>query len=241
MISCLNSADLKLLAAYDFEQADNSYRATKLLGTKWNENHQWVLVYVDRVDVTCWQLFLSFFNYGKLAYTSVALEEVCQYLSTYNWKEIKKELPEDEQSEMYRAYKTACHVTNRFFLAYPGAGREWFKAISERIEGPFNHYWNPAMEGRFLLAIYRYLMPDAVGLELRFKETHASIRKDQKLTQAEVSQIEVGYRYEHTQEREERSHRDDKNEVIYHEHYHYPTFPYYQVEDTKYPPRRREI
>lgn len=195
-ISRINAQDLTTLSNYNFVENGSNKQNTHLLGLKWErKGWRWKkeLIIVNKMDVTCLSLFLGFFGIGKLKHTSVSLNKISDYLSQYKWEEIKSKTDQNSQQPIYKAFKIFCHIANRQAYHFKF---ELFKRLSEKLEGDFNHYWNPAIEGRFLHALHVYRLPRAVGVALRFKDSKEYVLLYQKLTKQDVANIEVGYQYE---------------------------------------------
>ncbi len=227
MMNQIQLSDLQVLAAYQFNE--NGKKNDQLLGLKWVKHQKkWTqkLIEVSRQDVTCWTLFLSFFGKGQLAYISVSLDKICAYLAHYQWQDIKKEALQHKGTLKHKAFLTVCHLANRQ-LSHRKV--QLFKQISNLASGPFKHYWNLAMNGRFLLEQHRYRLPDAQGLQLRFKGSGIPVHLNQKITFQNLAHIEVGYNYELIKEVETDYDSDGEktSRTIY--YYHYPTYPHYQV------------
>lgn len=216
-------ATLDVLALYSFDQA----AAKDALGLKWvKENGKWrqELILVKSQDMTCLNLFLSLFRIGCLAHTSLSLKNICIYLNKHDCEVLRQ----SSESKSYLVFKTVCQLANRHLMSNQQS--ELFKKVSEPVEGPFNYYWNPAMEGRFLLALQQYYLPQAKKLQLRFKESQKEIEPHRALNKQDLPNIEVGYAYEM------RGRSDDY-------YYYYPKEPYYQTStaDLEYAPRRRVL
>ena len=226
----IKTNDLQVLSQYHFFEIGSNKQNKHLIGLKWiKEGSAWKqeLVEVSKQDVSCWTLFLSQFGIGKLKHISLSLNEICSYLSQYQWKEIKLNISQNPANSNYDAFHTVCHLANRQMQRYQF---QLFKAVSDSIPSDFNHYWNLTIQGRFLLSLQRYRLPDAKGLELRFKDSKSPVLPGQRLTREDVANIEVGYEYE-------KASRGD-----YH-HFHYPDPPYYPTLSriTNLRPLRKEI
>lgn len=242
----IQTTDLQVLSQYNFIENGSNRQNDHLLGLKWiKEVSKWrqELTEVKKQDVTCWSLFLSLFGIGKLKYITLSLDKICSHLSQYQWKEIKSAVSQDPEESDYKAFKTVCHVANRLMLMM--RHRALFKEISEPIQGDFNHYWNPAMNGRFLLSLQRYRLPDAKGVELRFKDSHTPVLQNQMLTKNDMVNIEVGFKYERITETESAYGvgEDGENETTISHFYHYPSPPYYSagIGNNKPLPTRKEL
>jgi len=68
------------------------------------------IVMLSRDDVNGWQLFLRFFNLGKLANTKVYLSEITPYLNEYKWSDVSKYA---KTSSYHRAYLKVCDLANK--------------------------------------------------------------------------------------------------------------------------------
>ncbi len=219
--------DLQLLARYTF--SNQGKKNNQLLGLKWVKGRNgWTqqLIEVNRQDVTCWTLFLSLFNWGKLAHISVSLDKICHYLAQYQWKSMQMNAAQNHQTLKIKAFETVCHLANRQ-LSHRKV--QLFKQVSDFVPSSFNHYWNPAMNGRFLCDLHRYQLPAARGVQLRFKNSKIVPLPHQKFNAKDLQDIEVGYEYETA------SCGDDH-------YYRYPHPPYFQTNLTSNQrPRRREI
>lgn len=207
-----NGEDQAALIEYQFEEAKNA-KNSRLLGVKWiKEDTGWVqrIVIVNRCDATCWRLFLGFLRIGMFAHTSVSINSVGKYLSQYNWNNL---ITTDEHSESFKkAYLTICQVANRTIRS----SSQLFYAVSDRITGDFNHYWNPALTGRFLLGYHQYCLPNAHKMEIRIKDSTSPIYDHTKISKEKISSIEVGYQHEHTR-------------ICDDNHYYFPSPPYYST------------
>lgn len=193
----INKQDLQILSNYKFFENGSNKQNDLMIGLKWiKEGTKWrqELITVKKQDVSCLSLFLSLFGMGKLKHISVSLNKISAYLYQYKWEEIKSDTNQNIEHPLYKAFKTVCHVANRQMQCY----RKFhlFKKVSDNLQGEFNHYWNPIMNGRFLISLQNYYLPYATGIELRFKESQNSVLPDQKLTKEEVANIKVGYKYE---------------------------------------------
>lgn len=74
-------------------------------GTKKSE-----IIMISRDDVNCWQLFLRYFNLGKLAHTRVYLSEITPYLKEYKWSDVSKL---SRSSNYHQAYLKVCDIANK--------------------------------------------------------------------------------------------------------------------------------
>lgn len=227
-MNSISPHDLQVLANYQFIEDAKNRQNSRLLGLEWvKENSTWKqrLVCVERQDISLWTKFLRLFNMGKLKNTYLSLSEINSHLSQYQWKEIKK-MPDGE-----KAFYTVCHIANRQI----GPDSKLFKAVSDPMEGDFKHYWNPAMQGRFLRNLHKYILPTVIDVELRFKDSKKIVLSHQILTKVDVENVEVGYRYE---EGFIIRKKNLKNEFEWITH-HLPSPPYYLVKPVL--PFRREL
>jgi hypothetical protein len=245
-MNAIKRSDLQVLSQYNFIENGSNRQNNHLIGLKWiREGAAWrqELIEVKKQDVSCWSLFLSIFGIGKLKHISLSLDKVCSHLSKYKWKEMKLEVSQNhpEENDYKKAFKTVCHLANRQIQRHRF---QLFKEVSDPIQGDFNHYWNLAMNGRFLLSLQRYRLPDAVSIELRFKDSKTPVLPNQMLTKNDTANIEVGFKYELITEEETDYGIDDDDEettTIY--YYHYPFNPYYSIDigSEKLLPRRKEL
>lgn len=227
--------DLQTLSNDKFVENGENKKNNHLLGLKWiKTGSTWrqELITIKRQDVSCWPLFLSIFGLGELKHTSISLDKMCSHLSKYQWKEITLEISPNPKDNLHEnAFKTVCHLANRQIQRHKF---QLFKEVSHPMQGGFNHYWNPAMNGRFLLSLQRYRLPHAKNVELRFKDSKALVAPNKILNIADMVNIEVGFKYELIAKHE----LDDSTSS-----YYYPLSPYYstQKDKTKQLPRRREL
>lgn len=70
------------------------------------------IVTLSRDEVTCWQLFLRLFGFGKLANKILHLSEVSAYLSRYDWSEARGL----KDSSLRDAYGKVCQLANKALL-----------------------------------------------------------------------------------------------------------------------------
>ena len=242
-MNTVKANDLQVLSHYHFLEEGSNRQNKHLIGLKWTkQGSTWKqeLVELSKQDVSCWSLFLSLFGIGKLKHISLCLNKICSYLSQYQWKEIKLNISQNPANSNYDAFYTVCHLANRHMQRHQF---QLFKAVSDSIQSDFNHYWNHAMQGRYLLSLQRYRLPNANDVELRFKDTKAPVLPGQRLTREDVANIEVGFKYELIIEEEDDDDDDDDDETTLVYYYHYPSTPYYAVDtgSNKLSPRRREI
>ena len=90
----------------------------------------------------------------------------------------------------YQVFKAVCHLANRQ-LNHRQVQVKLFKEVSDVVPSSFNHDWNPAMEGRFLVDLHRYQLPTAEEIQLRFKNSHLLVLQYQKLRKIDLFNIEV--------------------------------------------------
>lgn len=230
MTNEIGSHDLNILSKYHFNEDGKNKSNDQLMGLKWVVNgKEWQreLVLIDRRDATCWNIFLSYaFNIGKLRNTSISLNVIANHLSRYDWQSIKLNYSQSGQDANSKAFVTVCHLANRQMERHRFS---LFVKVSYPIANEYNFYWNPAVNGRFLQSIQRYRLPDAVGLELRFKDTENIVTPYQKVLTDDLPNIEVGYEYEFVTE--EIPCGENETRTIY--HYHFSAPPYYQIETKK--------
>lgn len=191
-----NLDDLQVLSNYHFIEEGSNKKNNALIGLKWIKDPSgWKkqLVTVDKQDVTCWSLFLSVFGIGKLSGITVSLRNICSYLAKFNWQEIKSTDTSKPESSEYKVFNTVCHIANRRILKRQ---LELFYAVSEPVSSEFNHYWNPAMKGRFLFDLQCSHLLYAEQMALRFKDTKLPVESNQGLSKEDVARIEVGYAFE---------------------------------------------
>ena len=192
----INEQDLQILSNYNFVENGSNKQNDLLLGLKWvKEGKKWKqqLITVYKQDVHVCPSFLSLFGIGKLKHVTVSLNDIRIYLLRYNWESIKSDINQNVDHPLSKAFKTVCHVANRE-MRYNDEVR-LFKKVSDKIT-IFEHYWNPVMNGRILRRWQNYQLPNAVGVELRFKDSKKYVSVFQKLTKEDVANIEVGYKYE---------------------------------------------
>lgn len=245
-MNTIKQNDLRILSQYNFIENGSNKQNDRLLGLRWiKEGDAWKqeLTIVSRQDVTCWSLFLSLFGLGKLKYIDISLDTICRRLYQYSWNQIKLDLSQAPENDEYKAYITVCQLANRQMQR---RRFELFKEVSNKIEGEYNHYWNPAMNGRFLLSLHDYYMPKARDVELRFKDSKTPVQRNQMLTKSDINRIEIGFKYElvikEKTDRRLNAEGDFEDETITNHYYHYPTAPYYQAEMKNHRfPARKEL
>ncbi len=220
--------DLDVLSHYQFLEKGSNDQNTHLLALEWvKENNQWKrrLIEINKEGVTCLSLFLSKFGIGKFRNVNFSLNKIGIYLLQYQWKNLPSEIKKNPEHKYFKSYITVCHIANRQLRH----GRvQLFKDVSNRVESVFNHYWNPAINGRFLTDLHYYRLPQARSLALRFIDSKLSILKDQILNETDLTNIEVGYAYELvTFSHSTGTGKDRETSTDY--YYIYPYPPYYSV------------
>lgn len=101
-VSRLNQQELTTLAQCDFRRSIIAIDTKAEGGPK--------IITLSRDDVTCWQLFLRWFNCGTLADKQVHLRDVAYYLNQFNWASAAVL---DQNSIGYNAYLKTCILANK--------------------------------------------------------------------------------------------------------------------------------
>jgi hypothetical protein len=107
--------DIRILSSYKFLESNapfNSYNRKNnafLLAVS-TKNGKEELRSISSHDATCWQRFLSLFNKGKLANTSLSLSSISTYLQKHDVIYL--------QDNFRDAFNTVCDVANRRFFCH---------------------------------------------------------------------------------------------------------------------------
>ncbi len=95
----LTQSELDVLGSYRFhseameKSGENRKRNEKLLCIKQGVDGVKQLGTVDRTDVTCWNMVLKFFGFGKLSGVDLTLRDLSDYLCTRDVEHLNPELP----------------------------------------------------------------------------------------------------------------------------------------------------
>lgn len=229
------SHDLTELTNYRFIEYGSNKLNDNLLGLQWiKDGNTWSkqLITVNRKEVSCLSIFLSYIYLGKFKHISFSLNEVCNYLAQYNWTELKEDADDIfSPSSLKKAFHTVCHLANRQLgrCVKKKTNPLLFKKVSILANEEFGHYWNSAMYGRFLLDQQRYHLIKASNVELRLKDTKVRVPPFQPLQETELENIEVGYEYERNTEYKRISRKVEQTS----NYYQYPKPPYYSSGNPK--------
>lgn len=101
-ISRISQQELTAIAQCDFNRSIIAIDTKAEGGPK--------ITTLSRDDVTCWQLFLRWFNCGTLADKQVHLNDVTRYFNQCNWATAANLAP---NSDGYRAYHKVCILANK--------------------------------------------------------------------------------------------------------------------------------
>lgn len=179
--------DLEVLSNYVFEnsnQVNNNFIGV----LRYQENSEWKekLVKVSSENLNCC-FFRPFFGECNLENVKVRLDDVCSYLLKYDWEQIKLRVGQDKTIPCYRAFETVCLLAMRQLMHNKTS---LFTRVSDYIPGDFNFYWNPFINGKFLLSLQKIYFPNQ-NLELRFKDTDYLIFLEKQLTKEDLANIKV--------------------------------------------------
>jgi hypothetical protein len=94
------------------KKSSTLYKPTPILLGVLKQKGELKLVKVEQKDITCSNLFLRIFGYGKLAHIDFSLKTVAGYLEKFNWTVIKDK--KDEDRSLFLAFKGVCSIANRW-------------------------------------------------------------------------------------------------------------------------------
>jgi hypothetical protein len=145
-LSMITKSSINDISKQEISTLANCNLENEVIAVTWNVKNSPKIITLSKKDITCWQLFLRFFGWGKLAKTELHLKDVTSYLNKYDWS---TGVEFEQTSDQYKAYLKVCMLANKAICSKSGM-RSFFDNVSTET-----------MEKRITLS--KYLRDEKLG------------------------------------------------------------------------------